>query len=198
MPKIIQNIEERILVQAEELFLSQGYPTCDLRQIARKADIAVGTIYHYYKNKEDLYIHVLAFSWKKTIQKLAEIASEDLKPELLLNKMILLLIHDISSRKPLSGLWTEISTLYREGDTPVMHHNHFMNMHADIAKVFSQVILRMLPAQSSEKEKLAADRLGSFTFVMAVDICMLPAADAQEHVQVICDLIHSYASKTQF
>lgn len=198
MPKIIQDVEERILFQAEELFRLQGYPHCDLRQIARQADIAVGTIYHYYKNKEDLYIHVMAYSWRKTIEQLSVLASEDLNPEDLLKRMILLLVKDIGSRKPLSGVWTEISALYREGDSGLLHHNDFLNMHADISRVFSRVILRMMVPQPDEKDKQTADRLGSFTFVMAVDICMLPASESAEQVQMICDLIHSYVKRTSF
>ncbi len=59
MPKIIKDLDQKILKAASELFRSQGYDQADIRQIAAKANIAVGTLYNYYRNKEELFAAVV-------------------------------------------------------------------------------------------------------------------------------------------
>jgi AcrR family transcriptional regulator len=40
---------------ARQVFISRGYRTATIQEIAEKAGIAKGTVYLYYKGKEDLY-----------------------------------------------------------------------------------------------------------------------------------------------
>jgi len=54
--------EERyqtILKAAETLFSRDGYHQTSINQIAELAEISVGTVYFYFKNKEDLLIQLL-------------------------------------------------------------------------------------------------------------------------------------------
>ena len=54
--------EERyqtILKSAETLFSRDGYHQTSINQIAELAEISVGTVYFYFKNKEDLLIQLL-------------------------------------------------------------------------------------------------------------------------------------------
>jgi len=44
-----------ILKAAEDLFSERGYNNVSVQEIADRAEFAVGTIYSYFKNKEDLY-----------------------------------------------------------------------------------------------------------------------------------------------
>lgn len=45
---------EAIVEAARELFTTVGYETTTIAEVAKKAGIAVGTIYLYYKNKQEL------------------------------------------------------------------------------------------------------------------------------------------------
>lgn len=54
--------EERyqtILSAAENLFVKEGYHQTSINQIADLAEVSVGTVYFYFKNKEDLLIQLL-------------------------------------------------------------------------------------------------------------------------------------------
>jgi len=54
--------EERyqtILRAAETLFYEKGYHQTSITQISDLAEVSVGTVYFYFKNKEDLLIHLL-------------------------------------------------------------------------------------------------------------------------------------------
>jgi len=44
-----------ILRAAIELFSSKGYHNVSMHEIARKAEFAIGTLYRFFRNKEDLY-----------------------------------------------------------------------------------------------------------------------------------------------
>jgi AcrR family transcriptional regulator len=49
----------RILRAAHELFLVQGYRKTSIDDIARKAEVAKGTVYLYFENKGQLLIHAI-------------------------------------------------------------------------------------------------------------------------------------------
>jgi AcrR family transcriptional regulator len=54
--------EERyqtILNSAETLFVKEGYHQTSINKIADLAEVSVGTVYFYFKNKEDLLIQLL-------------------------------------------------------------------------------------------------------------------------------------------
>ena len=48
-----------ILDAAEKVFISRGYHKATVEQIAQEADFSVGTLYNFFKNKEEMYIEVL-------------------------------------------------------------------------------------------------------------------------------------------
>lgn len=54
--------EERyqtILRAAEKLFYEEGYHQTSINKISDLAEVSVGTVYFYFKNKEDLLVHLL-------------------------------------------------------------------------------------------------------------------------------------------
>ncbi len=48
-----------ILAAAENLFARKGYHTTGMEEIADLAEVSVGTVYFYFKNKEDLMLQML-------------------------------------------------------------------------------------------------------------------------------------------
>jgi TetR/AcrR family fatty acid metabolism transcriptional regulator len=48
-----------ILQAARQVFARKGYEPATLEAVAREAGLAKGTLYLYFKNKEDLYFHTL-------------------------------------------------------------------------------------------------------------------------------------------
>lgn len=77
MPKIMKDIEKKILNSAIELFKEKGYENADMRTIAKENKIAVGTLYNYYSSKKQLFIRALEESWKDTLYKLEKIVESD-------------------------------------------------------------------------------------------------------------------------
>jgi TetR/AcrR family fatty acid metabolism transcriptional regulator len=50
---------QAILQAARQVFARRGYEPATLEAVAREAGLAKGTLYLYFKNKEDLYFHTL-------------------------------------------------------------------------------------------------------------------------------------------
>jgi len=71
MPKIIKDIEKKIIDASKTCFETYGYKQVDMRKIAKEAGIAVGTLYNYFPNKDALYKESLASSWQETVDVIA-------------------------------------------------------------------------------------------------------------------------------
>ncbi len=195
MPKLLSDIQNTILASAEDLFKSRSYQEMDMREIAAHASIAVGTIYHYYKNKEALFMHVLAHSWQGTLQQLENISFRETNPDQALQDLLDTLILGMGNRRSMSSLWTEIATLYAGINPEHGEENSFSGMHIKISRCFSRVLTKMIPKDLSTHESILVDRLGSFAFVMAVDLCMLPESEANLHKFLLTDLLTTYVHK---
>lgn len=101
MPKILKDIEEKILNSAMQLFIENGYEKVDMRKIAKENKIAVGTLYNYYSNKKELMTRAFEESWKGTLSKLDEIVESNNTPEEKINLYVVELYDGISGRKGL-------------------------------------------------------------------------------------------------
>lgn len=99
MPKIIKNVEEKIFTTVIELIDKDGFSDTSMKKIAENTDLAVGTLYNYFDNKEELIFYVITKSWEDTFSKLEQILKKDFKQEEKIEKFILLLYREISQRK---------------------------------------------------------------------------------------------------
>lgn len=51
-----KELQEKIQVAARELFLEKEFDQVTMSQIAKKADVGLGTAYNYYGSKEELFL----------------------------------------------------------------------------------------------------------------------------------------------
>ncbi len=72
MPKIIKDLEEKILETAQHLFTSESYAGVDMRRIATETGIATGTLYNYFPSKQDLLLAVVEHVWRASMRRLEE------------------------------------------------------------------------------------------------------------------------------
>jgi AcrR family transcriptional regulator len=61
MPKIVDRAQYRkeLLHRAFELFAQKGYGSVTMRQIAEWLGVSTGTLYHYFPNKEALFLQLV-------------------------------------------------------------------------------------------------------------------------------------------
>ena len=65
---------EEILDAAQRVFFDKGLPVATMDEIAVTAELSKGTLYLYYKSKEDLYLGVMMRGLQVLLDKFTEIA----------------------------------------------------------------------------------------------------------------------------
>jgi len=68
-----ENKEHRILLAAERIFAKHGFSNSKISDIAKLAQVAEGTIYDYFKNKEDLLFSIAGKQFKRHRDSLPEL-----------------------------------------------------------------------------------------------------------------------------
>lgn len=63
MPKIIDDLNTRILTEAKRQVFEKGYQNMTIRSVAQGCEIATGTIYNYYKSKESMVAAFMLEDW---------------------------------------------------------------------------------------------------------------------------------------
>ncbi len=75
MPKKLDNIREKAIAETRKILDEQGYGALAMRDIAKKCEIAVGTMYNYFPSKEYLTGCVVLEDWKVTYENMLSIAA---------------------------------------------------------------------------------------------------------------------------
>lgn len=94
------NKERDILEAAVDIFAGHGFHKAKISQIAEQAGVATGSVYLYYKNKDDILIKIYNSLWEKLYNELLAItANEALSPIEKIDAMIDL-IFDMFTENP--------------------------------------------------------------------------------------------------
>ena len=63
MPKIIENLRERLLKEARAQSRQAGYDSLTMRGVAQACGVGVGTLYNYCPSKDVLVASFVAEDW---------------------------------------------------------------------------------------------------------------------------------------
>ena len=82
MPKIIENLESRLMAEARRQIETIGYAATTIRSVAAGCNVGVGTVYNYFSSKDDLAAAYLLEDWNNCIDiiRAASTQTEDPKP----------------------------------------------------------------------------------------------------------------------
>ena len=67
MPKIIENLESRLIEEAKSQIEAAGYGALTIRSVAKGCGVGVGTVYNYFPSKDALVASWLLQDWKECI-----------------------------------------------------------------------------------------------------------------------------------
>ena len=67
MPKIIENLEARLMEEAEKQLRERGYGALTIRDLAKACGVGVGTVYNYFPSKEALVAKHLLTDWNRCV-----------------------------------------------------------------------------------------------------------------------------------
>lgn len=141
------DIIEEILLAATRLFSRQGYDNTSLRQIARHADVGLGTINLYFRTKENLFLDVISLVIKElSRERLALLAAarrEGLNIERVLEAAISPIAVRVTSADPTERGKPYLVRWAMQGPPSV--ERHARELHDAISKEFVEAIMQAMP-----------------------------------------------------
>lgn len=76
MPKIIENLENRLIEEAKKQIEEFGYGAMTIRSVAKACGVGVGTVYNYFSSKEELVATNLLEDWKRCIAAIQAVSTD--------------------------------------------------------------------------------------------------------------------------
>jgi len=70
MAKHNENLKEIILASAKDISLEHSINEINIRKVAKKSNISIGTVYNYFPTKADLLVAVIEDFWKEAFTKI--------------------------------------------------------------------------------------------------------------------------------
>ncbi len=64
MPKIIENLENRLIEEAKKQIEEVGYGAMTIRSVAKGCGVGVGTVYNYFPSKDAMLATYMLQDWK--------------------------------------------------------------------------------------------------------------------------------------
>lgn len=124
-----------ILAAAIELFSEKGYHNVSMHEIAERAEFSIGTLYKYFKNKEDLYKALMMEKAEEYHRILSEVLSK--------NDDILTIIRSYIAAK--ASIFTNSITILRLyfAETRGASFNMKAGLDQDIRKLYDQLVEKL-------------------------------------------------------
>lgn len=185
MPKIIKNIEKNILNAAFELFGEYGYKEVDMKKIAKKAGIAVGTLYNYYSNKKELFIRVFEMSWENTFSRLDDMLQRGLSAKEKMRNFIEILYDEIISRKGLGG------ELFKENVLTEKNSKELIFMKEELSQRTQRLLKELRSSTDIKLSEAMDDRIALTVFMLIIEMLRQFPSEKERNLEFINQLLES-------
>ena len=71
MPKIIENLREKILEEAKHQVRELGYSAMTMRSVAAACGVGTGTVYNYFPSKDILIANFMLDEWMLCVERIS-------------------------------------------------------------------------------------------------------------------------------
>ena len=75
MPKIIENLENRLMEEARRQIEEAGYCSMTIRSVAKSCGVGVGTVYNYFSSKDELLAEYMLRDWKTCVSAISTVST---------------------------------------------------------------------------------------------------------------------------
>ena len=76
MPKIIENLREKLVAEAKRQVEENGYAALTIRSVAAACGVGVGTMYNYFTSKDALVAAFMLEDWQKCVDRITATADQ--------------------------------------------------------------------------------------------------------------------------
>ena len=87
MPKIIKDLENRLLEEARRQIEERGYGALTVRSVAEGCGVGVGTVYNYFRSKDELLATYILRDWNGCVLAIRTVATYSDTPQSVLRCM---------------------------------------------------------------------------------------------------------------
>ena len=81
MPKIIENLEQRLVCEARRQIEEFGYGATTIRSVASACGVGVGTVYNYFSSKDELIATYMLSDWRECLSRIEAVSTQSNVPE---------------------------------------------------------------------------------------------------------------------
>ncbi len=99
MPKIIENLEDRLIEEAKRQLQEFGYSAMTIRSVAKGCGVGVGTVYNYFSSKEALLATYILGSWNACVATICAFSEQSQEPAPVISCMFDQLLRFAESHK---------------------------------------------------------------------------------------------------
>lgn len=184
---------EAILNAAARVFLRKGYYEATLDEIAAEAEMAKGTIYNYYKDKQDLFISLANHGYEHFDEILSEAKSQRTHLAEFLAYLIRTTLQGIIEHVDLAHMLSAVASQLPEGlrdQVNKIWHEHINRGIATLADVLGE-IPETKALSRAEQTAGAKMIVGAFMYLTHISCCEKIAGssldqDIDDFVRLIC------------
>ena len=134
-----------ILEAAERVFARNGYRGSTVEQIAQEAEFAVGTLYNFFKSKEELYEEVLASLIEQALALLRERVLSEADPVKAVEALVELRVAILDEHKGFARVVFQ-TPLAEHGDASLALPARCLSLIGEAQAAFTQVLERGIAA----------------------------------------------------
>jgi len=80
MPKIIENLENKLIAEARRQIEQSGYGAVTIRSVASACGVGVGTVYNYFSSKDELLATYMLSDWKDCVAAIEAVSDQSESP----------------------------------------------------------------------------------------------------------------------
>ncbi|BDF59385.1 hypothetical protein CE91St36_22020 [Christensenellaceae bacterium] len=189
MPKKIEDVTQKIINAALEIYHQEGYDSLSMRRIAEVSGLAVGTVYTHFEDKEALLAQVLAGEIEQIMTQFME---------------------TVFGKEPQEALYGAIYCFIgRMVETPQDVINQVVNFESDkeyiertlfgirkqVQQLFVELITRVFKEFEVDIKEKEAEVLSEMLFGMLNSISLYGVGPVEERSQLVFDMLIAYAEK---
>jgi len=131
---------EAIVARAAELFARQGYHATSMKQLAEAAGLSKATLYHYYRDKDALLVHIADGHVSRLQALVASTRALGLKPEAQFRELVRRIVEEYADAQHAHRVLTEDAKFLPPAD-----RQRILDKERDVVAGFAAAVLALRP-----------------------------------------------------